>query len=477
LEIAEVLDEMKLPWISFSNEKDVDALFKEGARGEPEKRILEALLELASVCLAVDGKALCSLYEEKGLGAVLDKVLKDLESRKNALQKVVSLAPTLDLFVASQVLNECKTLTQQQLIDSHCFEVPGLRLSALMKRMKLAVEYSKRTDLASEKKEQLSRYSEALQKRVTEAMQSQSKGVLTLFAKPLLLRGKPSYGIYLRHHGVSSGAMKRYVSVTSLFNDYVGGCLILGGETAPEEEVLKAQVVLGKETEIWRVLLENNVPHIPKMLKSARIGNEFRLEVEHCNGGSLFHWIRQEDMRLSSAAICKLAQHVLESLSACHKLGFLHLDVKPGNILCKLENPGQRPARFKEFLLCDFGLSHRMTTGAKFVILSQAVGTRHYVAPEFASERIASDKVDIWSLGVTLFAARVGRCPFPDGFRSIPATDSAIRERYATVMRGVKLKESKLDEWILSLVQLNPAKRPSAAKALQEIKALAIQLQ
>lgn len=98
---------------------------------------------------------------------------------------------------------------------------------------------------------------------------------------------------------------------------------------------------------------------------------------------------------------------LMDALDAAHRAGVLHRDVKPGNVL--LERDGR-------VVLTDFGIAAIETSGdeavAKLTRSGELVGSLDYMPPERAQGREPGPASDIWSLGMTLYAAVEGVSPF-----------------------------------------------------------------
>src|SRR5215467_8536790 len=97
----------------------------------------------------------------------------------------------------------------------------------------------------------------------------------------------------------------------------------------------------------------------------------------------------------------------MDALAAAHRVGVLHRDVKPGNIL--LDRSGR-------VVLTDFGIatiddpgdgSDTHLTGS-----GELVGSLDYLAPERAKGADPGPASDIWALGAALYAAVEGASPF-----------------------------------------------------------------
>ncbi|MEV6544363.1 protein kinase [Streptomyces sp. NPDC051665] len=113
---------------------------------------------------------------------------------------------------------------------------------------------------------------------------------------------------------------------------------------------------------------------------------------------------------LPPARVARIGLAVLDALTAGHRIGILHRDVKPANILLAPDASGDPYARV---LLTDYGIalqpeSHEPRLTATAGIL----GTPGYLAPERARGEPPTPAADLFSLGATLYAAVEGRGPF-----------------------------------------------------------------
>ncbi|MBS0193530.1 MAG: protein kinase [Proteobacteria bacterium] len=130
----------------------------------------------------------------------------------------------------------------------------------------------------------------------------------------------------------------------------------------------------------------------------------FSMRLVH--GGSLAELLRSEG-RLPPLRAAQLLRIVAEAVDYAHRLGVLHLDLKPANVL--LDETGTP-------FVADFGLARRLEHG-RAAELNEVSGTPSYMAPEQAIAR--SQKItpatDIWGLGAILFELVCGQPPFRGG--------------------------------------------------------------
>lgn len=95
-----------------------------------------------------------------------------------------------------------------------------------------------------------------------------------------------------------------------------------------------------------------------------------------------------------------LARRMLEALGAAHERGFIHRDVKPGNIL--LAPDGAK--------LCDFGIA-RLDGATTLTESAALIGSLRYMAPEQQRLGRAVAQSDLFALGLVLYEALAGGFP------------------------------------------------------------------
>ncbi|MCQ4040538.1 serine/threonine-protein kinase [Streptantibioticus rubrisoli] len=153
---------------------------------------------------------------------------------------------------------------------------------------------------------------------------------------------------------------------------------------------------------------------------------------------------------------------VLDALDAAHQAGVLHRDVKPGNVL--LERGGR-------VVLTDFGIASMEAPGDDAATTltrgGELVGSLDYMAPERAQGQQPGPASDIWSLGMTLYAAVEGASPFRRS--SVYSTLNAIVTEELPEPR----RAGALTPVLRALMHKDPAARPSAAEAREMLQAVA----
>ncbi|MFG2130619.1 serine/threonine-protein kinase [Streptomyces sp. NPDC048751] len=108
--------------------------------------------------------------------------------------------------------------------------------------------------------------------------------------------------------------------------------------------------------------------------------------------------------------VARVGLAVLDALTAGHRIGILHRDVKPANILLAPDASGDAYARV---LLTDYGIALQPESREpRLTATAGILGTPGYLAPERARGEPPTPAADLFSLGATLYSAVEGRGPF-----------------------------------------------------------------
>ena len=111
----------------------------------------------------------------------------------------------------------------------------------------------------------------------------------------------------------------------------------------------------------------------------------------------------------------RIATQAARALGAAHKLGFVHRDIKPGNIILATDEQGQETAK-----VLDFGIAKlRQAAGdaqSGMTMTGMVVGTPLYMSPEQFMGKKAGEEIDgrsdLYSLGVVLYQMVTAQLPF-----------------------------------------------------------------
>jgi serine/threonine protein kinase len=125
------------------------------------------------------------------------------------------------------------------------------------------------------------------------------------------------------------------------------------------------------------------------------------ITMEYVEGENLKSFIK-EKAKLSEEETIALAKQVCEGLLEAHRLGIMHRDLKPQNIMIDKEG---------EAKVMDFGIARSVET-AGVTQTGMMIGTPDYISPEQAEGVGVDHRSDIYSFGVVLFEMVTGELPF-----------------------------------------------------------------
>jgi serine/threonine protein kinase len=152
-----------------------------------------------------------------------------------------------------------------------------------------------------------------------------------------------------------------------------------------------------REARICASLNHSNIIHIYGFDEFER---QKYLVMELADQGNLDGRI-ELSQRLEESEVLNIGIKMASALELTLKHGYLHCDMKPGNILFDADN---------EPKLIDFGLARR--ADAELAPNEEARGTPYYVAPEKIKREPETFLSDMYSLGGTLYHALTGHVPF-----------------------------------------------------------------
>lgn len=136
--------------------------------------------------------------------------------------------------------------------------------------------------------------------------------------------------------------------------------------------------------------------HIVRLLQAMEEGEYVFIMLELCSQGDLLRMLYQQPAgRFSEDLAAEWARQLLQGLFTLHKLGVIHRDIKPDNLLCT----GQGVLK-----IADFGWCAEIREAPTVL-----AGTFQYMAPEVLQNLPQTEKADVWSAGVTLYQLIVGR--------------------------------------------------------------------
>lgn len=143
-------------------------------------------------------------------------------------------------------------------------------------------------------------------------------------------------------------------------------------------------------------------PHLVSVLDNGVDGGRRYLVTRFVEGASLEEVLGQGVF--SGGGVVRLASGIGSALDALHRIGFVHRDVKPSNIM--VDTNGRS-------LLTDFGVA-RGEGDTALTAAGRVVGTVDYLAPEVIRGEPATPASDVYALGCVVYECLAGAPPFAE---------------------------------------------------------------
>ena len=208
-----------------------------------------------------------------------------------------------------------------------------------------------------------------------------------------------------------------------------------------EDEVIDVQQEIQFLSEL------KNVPNITHYYGCILNDTKLWIIMDYCAGGSLRTLLKAGVLEERYVAV--IVRELLMTLSAVHKLGVIHRDLKAANVLISKEGNVQ---------LCDFGVAAKIT--ANSTKRTTMAGTPYWMAPEvIRTGDTYNSKADIWSLGITIYEIATGNPPYCD--KDASWAMQLISKLTPPRLEGREFSQA-LKECIALCLDENPEERPSA---------------
>jgi tRNA A-37 threonylcarbamoyl transferase component Bud32 len=146
-------------------------------------------------------------------------------------------------------------------------------------------------------------------------------------------------------------------------------------------------------------------PHAVRVHYAGDVGGQPFLVMDFVAGTNLRDVIVREGA-LAVRRSARLLDQVAGALDEAHRLGLVHRDVKPANVLVTERNG------LEHTYLTDFGVAKRLETRSDLTRAGVVLGTVDYMAPEQITGAGVDARTDVYALGCTFFHMLTGRVPF-----------------------------------------------------------------
>jgi serine/threonine-protein kinase len=170
---------------------------------------------------------------------------------------------------------------------------------------------------------------------------------------------------------------------------------------------------------------------------------------------------KSPDMTLEQKV--KIVKQAAEALHEAHRMGLIHRDIKPGNIIIEQQKNGE----LKPFIL-DFGVA-REVADPRLTTTGVVMGTPGYMAPEQArgDHHKVDRRTDIYALGVTLYQLLSDKIPFT-GDNPIDVIMKVINDEALRLNRVEPAVPQDLNTIVMKCIEKDPSRRYDSARSLAE---------
>ncbi|MBK5104484.1 MAG: protein kinase [Burkholderiales bacterium] len=166
------------------------------------------------------------------------------------------------------------------------------------------------------------------------------------------------------------------------------------------------------------------------------------IAMEYFTGGSLKDVIAKG---LSPRQALSLLAQAAAALAEIHSLGIVHRDVKPANMMLRADGT---------MVLADFGIAKRSEGSMDRTVHGEFFGTPYYISPEQASGKRATERSDIYSLGIIFYEMLMNRRPF-DGSSIVELISQHVHAPVPRLPAGLDDYQGLLD----GMLAKDPAER------------------
>jgi eukaryotic-like serine/threonine-protein kinase len=152
----------------------------------------------------------------------------------------------------------------------------------------------------------------------------------------------------------------------------------------------------------YEMIAELDHPNIVRIYDLGVSDDHAHIAMEYLAGGDLRQRIKAG---ITEADAVQYARQIASALGEIHKVGILHRDLKPGNVMLRSDN---------SVALIDFGLAKRMRLEQEITGSGEIFGTPYYMSPEQGHANDIDARSDVYSLGVIFYEMLSGEKPYRD---------------------------------------------------------------
>jgi tRNA A-37 threonylcarbamoyl transferase component Bud32/CheY-like chemotaxis protein len=214
-------------------------------------------------------------------------------------------------------------------------------------------------------------------------------------------------------------------------------------------DVVEGSTTFDRFLREYEIVAHLDHPNIARIYDIGVADDHLFLAMEYFPGGDLRSRMQRP---MSWREALGYLRQMAEALGALHRVGVLHRDVKPGNLLLREDG---------SVAFIDFGLARQLGLESDITGAGTIFGTPHYMSPEQGHGSPLDARSDLYSLGIVLYEMLTGAKPFT------AETPLAVIYRHATApVPQLPVSVGHLQPLLESLLAKMPADRPASTEEI-----------
>ena len=177
--------------------------------------------------------------------------------------------------------------------------------------------------------------------------------------------------------------------------------------------------------------------------------NGLFMVMEYVDAKTVSEWLKEKGV-LSVDETIKVIRQLLNAINHAHKVGVIHRDIKPNNILLCEDGTVK---------VMDFGLAKLIQEHGEQSTVTQTAGTLYYMSPEQIKGSKIDNRTDIYSIGMTIYEMLTGRTPFEKGAGEYNIQKQIIEGKIESPEKFNPGIPKSLVKFIMKAIDKNPEKR------------------
>lgn len=194
-----------------------------------------------------------------------------------------------------------------------------------------------------------------------------------------------------------------------------------------------------------RAIAELEHPNIVQVYNVGKERGYYFIVMSFVEGQTLSQIVKKQK-NLPLNTILDWFEGILLGLDAAHSKGIIHRDIKPSNILITAD---MQPK------IVDFGIAKKVNKDTNSTKTTELAGTAYFIAPEQALGRDLDTRVDLYSVGASLYYVLTGQFPY-NGKNTIDIIQKHINE---PVPNPAKLRPD-IPAWLAGAIRKFMSKKP-----------------